>query len=72
MDVQLLPIRATKSFISYSVEKLDKASPAFQASYQLWNDAFPLILPDLLQFLGYVGHPFYFWGLTSSLDIDNR
>ncbi|KAI3545986.1 hypothetical protein CABS01_05185 [Colletotrichum abscissum] len=50
---KMLPLRPTKSFLSFSVEKLEKTSTPFQISYQLWNDSFPLILPDLLQFLSH-------------------
>ncbi|KAK3690039.1 armadillo-type protein [Podospora appendiculata] len=48
-----LPLRSTKSFLTYSVEKLDKNSSAYQASGSLWQDGFPLILPELLKFLRY-------------------
>ena len=47
----LLPLRSTKSFLTYSVEKLDKNSAPYQASCSLWQDGFPVILPELLQFL---------------------
>ncbi|OHF04378.1 hypothetical protein CORC01_00230 [Colletotrichum orchidophilum] len=50
---KMLPLRPTKSFLSFSVEKLEKTSTPFQTSYQLWNASFPLILPDLLQFLSH-------------------
>ncbi|CRK46712.1 hypothetical protein BN1723_007221 [Verticillium longisporum] len=51
---KMLPLRPTKSFLSYSVEKLEKSSQPFQASYRLWNnEAFQAILPDLLQFLSH-------------------
>ncbi|KAL0939459.1 nuclear import and export protein [Colletotrichum truncatum] len=50
---KLLPLRPTKSFLSFSVEKLEKSSTPFQISYRLWNDTFPIILPDLLQFLSH-------------------
>lgn len=43
----------TKSFLTYSVEKLEKNSPPYQASCALWQDSFPLILPELLKFLRY-------------------
>ena len=49
-----LPLRSTKSFLTYSVEKLDKKSASYQASCALWQDGLPLILPELLQFLGWV------------------
>jgi len=48
---QFLPLRATKSFLNYSVDKLEKSSPSYQASCALWQDSFPIILPELLQFL---------------------
>ena len=51
-----LPLRSTKSFLTYSVEKLDKKSASYQASCSLWRDGLPLILPDLLQFLRYVNN----------------
>ncbi|KAF6810057.1 nuclear import and export protein [Colletotrichum musicola] len=50
---KMLPLRPTKSFLSFSVEKLEKSSAPFQISYRLWNDTFPVILPDLLQFLSH-------------------
>ncbi|KAM0322420.1 hypothetical protein ACHAQA_009487 [Verticillium albo-atrum] len=51
---KMLPLRPTKSFLSYSVEKLEKSSQPFQASYRLWNnEVFQAILPDLLQFLSH-------------------
>ncbi|KAB5542622.1 armadillo-type protein [Coniochaeta sp. 2T2.1] len=46
-----LPLRATKTFLTYSVEKIDKGSAPYQASCALWQDGFPLILPELLNFL---------------------
>ncbi|KAK3301482.1 armadillo-type protein [Chaetomium fimeti] len=48
-----LPLRVTKSFLTYSVERIDKDSPAYQASCTLWQDGFQLILPELLKFLSY-------------------
>lgn len=52
--LKILTLRATKSFLAFSVERLDKTSPAFQASYTLWQDGFSDILADLLQLLRYV------------------
>ncbi|KAM4057971.1 hypothetical protein HRG_011077 [Hirsutella rhossiliensis] len=49
--VKALPLRPTKSFLAFSVERLDKASPAFQASYALWQEGFSNILADLLEYL---------------------
>jgi exportin-5 len=48
---QMLPLRATKTFLNYSVDKLEKSTPAWQASCALWQDSFPVILPRLLEFL---------------------
>jgi len=50
----MLPLRMTKSFLTYSVEKLERNSPPYVASCALWQDGFPLILPELLKFLRYV------------------
>ena len=41
----------TKSFLTYSVERIDKGSPPYLASCALWQDGFQLILPELLKFL---------------------
>lgn len=49
--MKLLPLRSTKSFLAFSVERLDKDSDAFKASYALWQDGFSNILADLLEFL---------------------
>jgi exportin-5 len=54
----MLPLRVTKSFLTYSVEKIDRDSPPYQASCTLWQDGFPLILPELLKFLRYA-----FWSI---------
>ncbi|PHH68125.1 hypothetical protein CDD82_824 [Ophiocordyceps australis] len=51
--LQALPLRATKSFLAFSVERLDKTSPAFQVSYELWQDGFRNILADVLEYLRY-------------------
>ncbi len=41
----------TKSFLTYSVERIEKNSAPYQASCALWQDGFQLILPELLKFL---------------------
>ncbi|PNY25431.1 Protein MSN5 [Tolypocladium capitatum] len=51
--LKALPLRPTKSFLAFSVERLDKASPAFQASYALWQEGFSNILANLLEYLRY-------------------
>ncbi|KAF3763765.1 hypothetical protein M406DRAFT_65109 [Cryphonectria parasitica EP155] len=50
---QMLPLRATKTFLNYSVDKLDKSTAPYQASCALWQDSFPVILPRLLEFLAH-------------------
>lgn len=52
--LKTLPLRPTKSFLAFSVERLDKSSPAFQASYSLWQEGFSNILADLLEYLRFV------------------
>ncbi|KAK3305497.1 armadillo-type protein [Chaetomium strumarium] len=49
----LLPLRVTKSFLTYSVERIERNSPPYQASCTLWQDGFQIILPELLKFLSY-------------------
>ncbi|KAH9890878.1 armadillo-type protein [Xylariomycetidae sp. FL2044] len=48
-----LPLRPTKAFLSASVEKMGKSSNPYQVSCALWQDGFPTILTQLLQFLTY-------------------
>ncbi|KAL2170402.1 hypothetical protein VTG60DRAFT_4888 [Thermothelomyces hinnuleus] len=49
----VLPLRVTKSFLTYSVERIEKDSAPYQASCTLWQDGFQLILPELLKLLSY-------------------
>ncbi|UNI17362.1 karyopherin [Purpureocillium takamizusanense] len=49
--LKALPLRPTKSFLAFSVERLDKSSTAFQTSYALWRDGYSNILADLLEYL---------------------
>ncbi|KAI1207444.1 ARM repeat-containing protein [Annulohypoxylon truncatum] len=49
----LLPLRPTKSFLTCSVDKVDKETDAYHLSCALWQDGFPIILPELLKFLNY-------------------
>ena len=46
-----LPLRATKSFMSVSVERLEETSQPFKIASSLWCRNIPLILPNLLQFI---------------------
>ncbi|KAI0409384.1 ARM repeat-containing protein [Xylaria palmicola] len=48
-----LPLRLTKSFLTCSVDKLEKEQESFKVSSMLWQDCFPIILPELLKFLSY-------------------
>ncbi|KAI0121639.1 armadillo-type protein [Xylariales sp. AK1849] len=48
-----LPLRPTKSLLTASVEKIDKNTVAYQTACDLWQDGFPIILPELLQFLSH-------------------
>ncbi|KAJ2998294.1 hypothetical protein NUW58_g362 [Xylaria curta] len=48
-----LPLRLTKSFLTCSVDKVGKNQEPFQVSSILWQDCFPIILPELLKFLSY-------------------
>ncbi len=50
-----LPLRSTKTFLNASVERINMESENFQASTLLWQDAMPMILTRLLEFLDY-GH----------------
>ncbi|KAK8131043.1 Protein MSN5 [Apiospora sp. TS-2023a] len=48
-----LPLRPTKSFLSCSIDKVEKGTAPYETSCELWQDAFPAILPELLKFLSY-------------------
>ncbi|KAI5919723.1 armadillo-type protein [Camillea tinctor] len=50
---QVLPLRPTKSFLTCSVEKIDKHAASYQVSCALWQDGFSIILPELLNFLNH-------------------
>jgi exportin-5 len=51
--LKVLPLRMTKSFLAFSVERVEKSWPAFEASQALWGDSITLILPHLLQLLSH-------------------
>ncbi len=46
-----LPMRATKTILSVSVERLEENSQPFDMACRLWHKKLPLILPNLLQFI---------------------
>ncbi|KAL6870249.1 ARM repeat-containing protein [Trichoderma novae-zelandiae] len=48
-----LPLRATKTLLALSVDRVDKSTTAFQATCAIWEEGFPNILADLLRFLSY-------------------
>ncbi|KAI1438165.1 ARM repeat-containing protein [Xylaria sp. CBS 124048] len=48
-----LPLRMTKSFLTCSLDKVEKDQDVYQVSSILWQDCLPIILPKLLQFLNY-------------------
>ncbi|KAJ3569516.1 hypothetical protein NPX13_g6056 [Xylaria arbuscula] len=49
-----IPLRLTKSFLTCSVDKGEKGQEPFQqVSSILWQDYFPIILPELLNFLSH-------------------
>ena len=48
---KMLPIRATKAFITVSTDKLRKGSLAYVTACQIWHRCIPRILPNLLQFI---------------------
>ena len=65
--LRALPLRPTKAFLAFSVERLEKSSEAFQASYALWQDGFSEILADLLEYLRFAHashNPGNWMGLT--------
>jgi len=46
-----LPLRATKTIMSVSVERLEETSQAFTMACELWHKNIPLVLPNLLNFI---------------------
>ena len=46
-----LPLRATKTMMSVSVERLEDTSQAYQVACKLWHMHMPSIIPNLLQFI---------------------
>lgn len=50
---QRLPLRTTKTLLTYSTEKIEKNTDKYQTSVALWKEGFPVILRHLLQFLSH-------------------
>lgn len=46
-----LPLRATKTILSVSVERLEETSEAFSMACEVWQKNIPVILPNLLRFI---------------------
>ncbi|KAI9791463.1 MAG: hypothetical protein M1816_003807 [Peltula sp. TS41687] len=53
-----IPIRATKSFLSASVEKIQKDTDGYKFAGALWQSAIPVVIPRLLKLLRY-SHAYY-------------
>ncbi|KAI9823504.1 MAG: hypothetical protein M1826_007716 [Phylliscum demangeonii] len=53
-----LPLRATKSHLGASLDKMRKDSEEYKSGAALWESAVPIILPGLLKFLEY-SHAYY-------------
>lgn len=49
--LDVLPLRATKTVMSVSVERLEHGSQPYDMACRLWHKNIPLILPNLLQFI---------------------
>ncbi|KAL8893153.1 MAG: hypothetical protein Q9215_000159 [Flavoplaca cf. flavocitrina] len=49
--LEKLPLRATKAFLSVSVEKLEPNSTAHELAGRLWEKMIPMILPNLLHMI---------------------
>lgn len=49
--LQALPLRATKTVMSVSVERLEQGSQPYDMACRLWHKNIPLILPNVLQFI---------------------
>ena len=50
-SLERLPLRATKTILSVSVEKLEPGSRPYNMACALWQRNIPLILPNLLHFI---------------------
>ena len=69
---QELPLRATKTFFSATIDKTDESSPSNRFSVELWSKHVPAMLPSLLQMIS-LDHMYSdpaSWN-TASLDAQN-
>ena len=65
-----LPLRATKTMMSVSVERLDDSSQAFKMACGLWHKNMPSIIPNLLHFISQsqaFHEPYYWSGLPHEM-----
>ncbi len=46
-----LPLRATKTILSVSVERLEETSETFSMACEVWQKNIPVLLPNLLRFI---------------------
>lgn len=53
-----LPLRQTKTMMAVSTEKVKPGSPPYDTACELWHDAIPAMLPNVLQLLGHA-HMFH-------------
>ncbi|KAL8711046.1 MAG: hypothetical protein Q9220_004427 [cf. Caloplaca sp. 1 TL-2023] len=67
--LEKLPLRATKTFLGASVEKLEPNSTARELACRLWEKDIPLILPNLLQLISQA-HAFHDAANWESLPAD--
>lgn len=51
---KLFPIRATRIFIQYTIEKLDHKSPEYLALLELWKPRIQPIIPHILQLIAQI------------------
>lgn len=49
--LKALPLRATKTVMNISVERLEQGSQPYDMACRLWHKNIPLILPNLLKFI---------------------
>ncbi|KZF21826.1 hypothetical protein L228DRAFT_248578 [Xylona heveae TC161] len=50
---EALPIRATKSFLGVSVDKMKRTENSYRVTCSLWKDVIPQILPHLLKLISF-------------------
>lgn len=56
--LEYLPLRATKTILHVSLERVEPGSGVYEMACELWQNSMPLILPNLLQFISHA-HAFH-------------